>query len=189
MACSWASPSPKPLESPTDYYLVPRDDTCLRRTYSGWMSFQLFYACLVAKNILRDDSPASNVMKQALDDPLLLEPRMSDAYILGACDWIIAAGSQLYFRIVFIETLWAGHLAQWPLRQGAIPRERWESWKKRLKVLRRELGSDQRSLQDRLFEADQYMSCEIDQKRQEYKIFLASIRDEQANVVKWLGGV
>jgi hypothetical protein len=137
-------------------------------------------------------------MRRALEDPLPLETRMSHAYILGACEWIITAGGHLYLQIVIGETkIRAGDLAQGQFIQGGMPRERWDFWKKRLKVLWRELGSGQGWLQDRLFKAGlhmnwlhgQYMAWEIEEKCRELEIFLTSIKEEQTGVDKWLDGV
>ncbi len=135
-ACSSACPSSKPLESPTDCYLVPPNDTRLRRTHEGWVSFQSFYARLVAKSIRLDDRPASHLMKRALEDRITPGLQMSDAYIRGPCEWIMQAGPHLFFRIGDIEILQAHKLGQWRFGQGVIlPRERWESWKESLKLL------------------------------------------------------
>lgn len=161
------------------------------------MSFQSFYARLVAKGIPLDDRPAFHLMKQALEDPLPPEPRMSDAYIRGACECIIAAGPHPFSRIGDIETSLAHNSAKWPFRQAALPRERWGSWEKGLKVLCRELRPDQKSLQDKLFEAGIHMNwvqCQhmwhvLEQQRREYEEFRASIQEQREDVNKWLGGV
>lgn len=185
------------LLSHTDCYLVSPNDARLRRTHDGWVSFQSFCARLVAKGILLDDRPALHVMKQALEDVLPPEPRMSDAYIRGACEWIIQAGRHLFVRIGCIEMLRAHELGHWWFGQGAVPRDKWESWKNRLRVLWGGLGPGQKSLQDTLFRAgihmnwvqDQYMYDELDRKGQEYQKFVASIRGQREDVNVWLGGV
>lgn len=136
-------------------------------------------------------------MKRALEDRITPGLQMSDAYIRGACEWIIAAGPHLFSRIGDTETIWAQNSAKWPFKQGAIPRERWEIWGNRLKVLWRELRPDQKDLQDKLFEAGirmnsvqrQHMRDELDQKQREYNEFRASIQEQREDVSKWLGGI